>query len=1109
VRIPSFIYMLRNIYFLFLPPWGKVRLGVIRVKRRSGRGLIVSRRRSGKGFIGSGRWLKLTLIFLFFVFSGNAFSQSYNYRNFSTEDGLPQAYIYSLTQDVNGYLWIGTGNGLSRYNGFRFENYTTSDSPADNIITCGISDGESLWFGHNNGRISFFNGKKFSAVNIPDTLVSPITHFTKSPDGNIWAGTYADGLLKLSKDSGFLRRFVFKNNVVIVSFNFMNDNSLLIGTNSGLLYCRLLETGEIELINSVTEIPESKVTCIQKRRNRPGFFIATENDGLFQLTSESGVFKVSKITIDSDSDIIGIQDIYEDSQSNLWLGSFGKGLIKLTCSVTGEFVKNSHFDISNGFVTDNVKSVFEDREGNIWSGNYGKGLTQITPKTFSVEKFDNPLIGNDIFSLCLSKKFRWTGTENGLVKTDLQSGKIIKFYSKGSGLPKDTVTSIYSPNENELWIGTEKNGVFRMDVPGEKFIKYPIGDGALENSVNTITGIGDQIWIGTKIGLCSVNSATNKQNWFTISRGGLPHNYINSIYLDKSGRLWVTTRSNTLSYIEDGKVFKIPFNSASGTSTLGPITEDSFSRIWVGANGSGVFMIESDSILNFTVKEGLLSNYCYSLTCDDQNNIWVGHKGGLSRIRIDDYSVKLIHHIENQTDNFQFNINSIATDKQGKILFGSSNGIVYYDRSAEYSTLLPPVLNLTSLTINDEEREISDKLILSPGSYKIRIYFLGISLKEPELVTYQYRLEGFEEWSEISKGTSVTYNNLASGNYKFVLKSASGDGSTTDKPLTFTIYIMTPAWKKWWFYPSIVLVIIGLTFVYIKRREYKFFTEKRILEEKVIERTSEIQIQKNEIELQRDLIDEKNISITSSIQYASNIQNAVLPPLEFLDRLLPDNFILSKPKDIVSGDFYWISEMNNKIIISVADCTGHGVPGAFMSVLGITLLNSIVNIQGFTDSDVIVSRLRDGVLDSLQQGRKSAPTSDGMDITLCVIDKQQRKLQFTGGMNDLVYVRDGNLKVLKADRLSVCVYYDYSVPFTKEEFEYKKGDVLYLFSDGFKDQFGGADDKKYLSRRFYTLLLKIHALPMSVQKEMLDTEIIEWMKNTHQTDDITIMGIRL
>src|SRR5665647_2880432 len=163
-------------------------------------------------------------------------------------------------------------------------------------------------------------------------------------------------------------------------------------------------------------------------------------------------------------------------------------------------------------------------------------------------------------------------------------------------------------------------------------------------------------------------------------------------------------------------------------------------------------------------------------------------------------------------------------------------------------------------------------------------------------------------------------------------------------------------------------------------------------------------------------IRDRNASITSSIRYASNIQNAVLPPVELMDRLLPDNFILSKPKDIVSGDFYWLAEKDNKIVFVVADCTGHGVPGAFMSLLGITLLNEIVNIHGITRSDAIVTKLRERVIHSLQQGRKNIPNSDGMDIALCVLDQYQKRIQYTGGMINLVYIRDGKLEIVKADR---------------------------------------------------------------------------------------------
>ena len=296
--------------------------------------------------------------------------------------------------------------------------------------------------------------------------------------------------------------------------------------------------------------------------------------------------------------------------------------------------------------------------------------------------------------------------------------------------------------------------------------------------------------------------------------------------------------------------------------------------------------------------------------------------------------------------------------------------------------------------------------------------------------------------------------------------------------------------------------------MYIKRREHKFLHEKRILEEKVQERTFEIQSQKNEIELQRDMINEKNSNILASIKYASNIQNAVLTPLELIDRLLPDNFILNMPKDIVSGDFYWLAEKDGKIVFVVADCTGHGVPGAFMSLLGITLLNDIVNIQGITRSDEIVTKLREGVINSLQQGRKELTTSDGMDISLCVFDPEQNKIQFTGGMNDIIYIRDGKSEIVKADRLSVCLTLHSSDPFTLQEIECKKGDVFYLFSDGYQDQFGGDFDKKFLRQQFFVTLLEIHKLPMTQQKEILEKKLKDWIGDSVQTDDVTVMGIR-
>lgn len=1049
----------------------------------------------------------LLLVFPFLVY--NALAQEYNFRNFSVEEGLARPYVYSIVQDIQGYLWVGTDNGLSKYNGFNFENFTTRDSLADNFITCSIRDGKNVWFGHSNGRLSFYDGKSFHNVSFPGRSLSPITHLVKSPDGQVWISTLTSGLFKLEKNKIVFVRKVLSDQQPIHSFDFLSKNELLIGTGSGLKYCKVRNTHEIEIIRPVIEIPESKVTCIARMKNGSGFYITTENDGIFRLTYDNTLLNVTKINIDQALDLSGIQDLHEDSQSNVWLATFGNGLIKMVPVETG-VMKISIYNKANKFATDNVKTVYEDLEGNIWIGTYGDGLTQITSKTFSLNRFDKTIYGNSIFSIYLDRHYKWIGTENGLSKIDQMTNKVIRFYSQEDGLPKDTITSIYSVNGKELWIGTYKNGVFKMNPENGKISKYSLGNGKLENSITMITGKGDQVWIGSKKGLYNINLSTNNINEYSINKSGLPHNVINSLYLDKKERLWVTTRSSTLVYIQDRKVFKYLLSNGTGILTLGPITEDSASRIWVGSIGSGVFMIESDSIINLTAKEGLLSNYCYSLIGDDNNNIWVGHKGGLSIINITDFSVKQKQHFEAVSDDYQFNSNAIVRDQGRKIWLGSNEGLVSYDPSKELPQSEPPVLGITSIKINDNETDFTDnRIVLSPGIYKIRIDFRGVSLKDPKLVTYQYRLEGFDQWSEITKNSSVTYNHITEGEYTFDVKACSGDGSVTETPLSMRFIIKKLLWNKWWFYPVSILIMTMLIYFYVKWYINRLLVEKRILEEKVLERTLEIQHQKNEIELQRDEINIKNENITSSITYARHIQKAVTPRTELLDQLLPDNFIMYKPKDIVSGDFYWMTEKDNKIIFAVADCTGHGVPGAFMSLLGITLLNEIVNIHGITRSDKIVTELRERVIQSLQQNRKYVTAKDGMDIALCVLDRLHNKLQYSGGMSDLIYISDGKLEIIKADRIDVSASYTRDSQFKMNERDCKKGDVLYLFSDGYQDQFGGNYDRKFLRPHFYTTLFEIHPLPMKSQKVKLEKKLNDWIRDTIQTDDITVMGIRL
>lgn len=267
------------------------------------------------------------------------------------------------------------------------------------------------------------------------------------------------------------------------------------------------------------------------------------------------------------------------------------------------------------------------------------------------------------------------------------------------------------------------------------------------------------------------------------------------------------------------------------------------------------------------------------------------------------------------------------------------------------------------------------------------------------------------------------------------------------------------------------------------------------LEQKVQERTVELS--------------EKNKKITDSILYAKRIQTAILPSDNELANLGNEHFVLFKPMNIVSGDFYWISKKGKKILVSAADCTGHGVPGAFMSMIGNTLLNKIVNENNITKPNNILHQLREEIIESLNQAKDDNLSKDGMDMTICAIDFEELKLEFSGANNPLIIVRKGEVLEYKGNKQPVGMLMGELHPFTNHVIEIQKGDALYLFSDGFQDQFGGEQGKKFMKRRFKELLSEISDKPMKQQHDILDKTITEWIKNTRQIDDILVMGIRI
>ncbi len=267
------------------------------------------------------------------------------------------------------------------------------------------------------------------------------------------------------------------------------------------------------------------------------------------------------------------------------------------------------------------------------------------------------------------------------------------------------------------------------------------------------------------------------------------------------------------------------------------------------------------------------------------------------------------------------------------------------------------------------------------------------------------------------------------------------------------------------------------------------------LERKVVERTKQIELQKEEI--------------TDSIKYASLIQKALLPPEEEIDKLLPSCFIINKPKDIVSGDYYWLSQKDNKVIVVVADCTGHGVPGAFMSILGIAILNEIVNKTEKIVAGDILNQLREQLIKSLRQtGKEEDKTRGSIEMALCVIDPVNKGLQYSGAFRPLYLIRNNELSEIKGDSMPIGMYEGVKYPFSNNELKFETNDIIYMFSDGYTDQIGGPERKTFKSKKFRELLMHIYSKPLHEQKDILEKNHMEWKREIEQIDDILVMGIR-
>lgn len=1053
-------------------------------------------------------YLKIRALYtirIFFLIAGflllnTARSQSYQFSKYSVEQGLPQQYIYSLNQDQNGFIWIGTGDGISKFDGNDFQNFTTQNGLAENFVTCSAQRQKNIiWLGHNKGGISRIKDGKIEAVVFDTIIGSKITGIIVDQDNYAWATSQNGFLIRVSPKLEVKKFNLYFNKKNITSIAGKIDANLLIGTDEGLFLWSLDSKLEPSSPLEINTYHSQKINCITASNYlKNNFWIGTAESGLYQLKFTAEL--KNKSSRENNAFGIGnmqINNIEEDNNNNL-LVSTHLGLYKLTYNNKEKgYSETAHYNEENG-ISNYINITKVDREGNTWIGTYGEGLAMLKDEIFVFYQHEANEVPNDIKSFFFNDSTKWFGTSSGLLKITPHEKIKWKYYNSKNGFKDVAVTSILQ-NRDELFLGTDGEGLFRFNSKIEKFTKEFLITSFLANNIHQLVVFNNNLWVATEGGLIKKDLITNKIETYN-TRTGLKHNSIYDIKLLKDGSIVLGSHSNYLSFIKGGEVSHLMVADIDQLMDIVAIEIDENNNFWLATLGNGIFKQEADSFIHITSANGLKSDYCYSIISDNKNGIWIGHRGGLSRISKESLTVEVFDAKKGINDDF--NKGATYVDLENNIWFGTNKRTIKFNPKKFSKNIIPPVVSIKNIFISDEKIPIQPTIKLPYSKYKLKIEFIGISFKQPEGVKYQHFLEGYDlDWSESSSENTASYPRIEDGTYTFYVKACNNDNFCSEKTLAFTIEVATPFWKKWWFIICTIIGVITIIYFFIKRREKV---------QKQIQKKLEIELDKRTIEVVKKSkeIEEKNNNITDSINYALRIQKSILPSKNLMKKHFPESFVFYQPRDIVSGDFYWYEKIGNKFIVVCADCTGHGVPGAFMSMITSTLFKEIAYQYEITDPASFLYKLDELLKNTLHKSDKSS-VHDGLDLSICIFDLETNYVSFSGAYRPILIYKNKTLEQIKTSNFSIG-----GDDFIAKEFktfgeQLQKDDIVYLFTDGFPDQFGGENGKKLYLKGFMSLIENSVDLKMDEQHLLLLHFLKDWKGNRKQVDDVLVMGIKI
>lgn len=824
------------------------------------------------------------------VFGIGVQAQTFGHMRFNEENGLSESFIYTLNQDERGFMWIGTGSGLFRFDGANFKRFTIAEGLAEDFVTCSYKDSQNnLWFGHFTGGLTFLRGTNFHSVVDKDLLNSSVTGIAEDSHGNIWLATQRNGLVRIDSDLQVRHYPEGLDETTILSFALTPDDRLLLGTEMGLQVYRLGNNGAPVRSHAVTGIPETRVQVIAPRHKRPGYWLGTEDEGLIEFIPGNSAESDAVVRFYSETGfpIDNVTAIVEDAESQLWVGTFGNGFARFDDKDTTErMVPIAPVSAADSLGKDIVRHIFIDKFQQIWMATYGQGLLCLAEQMFSTFRIAADSTTKTIYtSLEDHAGHMWFGTSMGLylVHRDRLADYGRQYtmgnpldipgarrYTLEDGLPSNDITALYEDRNNVLWVGTRRSGICKLSPNRTTISPVDITELELSKAINSLRGDKDgHLWIATSDGAFRYNDKTQDIAYLG-TRNGLAHNNIYDIFPDSKGQIWIATHTNRLAlFIDpDEQIRDFAVTDTGEVANVNCIFEDKEGMLWLGTDGGGVYRYDGKDFRNFSEADGLLSNYIYHIIIDRFGTIWMAHRNGLSRFIPETNT--FVQYANKGYFPFEENpIYSAYMDSHGNIWYGSEQGIIRFNWVPERTRMAPPYTFIEQIEIGDEERALEEAYELPYGSYRIRVSYLGLTFLDQEAVRYRYKLDGRDtDWSDPTAETSQTIQGLTDGEYVFHVEACNAMGRCNEKAARIAFTVAPPFWKTWWFRIVIALLLAGLLFLYVKYRVYRLNREKSELENKIRERTAELRREKEKMEA-------ANLELEKLSLVASETDNAV------------------------------------------------------------------------------------------------------------------------------------------------------------------------------------------------------------------------------------------